>query len=320
MFKEQELMLAQQVARLAIWEWSADAGELRWLPGSTELFGYPLERLRTLDDVQRCIVQEDRDKVSQLRQDALRTCGEYNAEYRIVWPNGEIRWIRARGCGVEHAQRGKSLLGVSQDITEEKRREEKLRAQARLLDLAYEPIIVRDNSDRISYWNNGAQRLYGYTQQEAKGQVAHELLQTKFPQSLDDTQRQLHAAGFWQGEVIQTTKDGRLVHVESRWQTFSSDGKLLTLESDFDLSYQQAAQLARAWEEKAKLIADMSHEINNPLTVALSATHLLKSRCDDPEKYIGMLEEAILRIAEFIRKSGEIHRGLDKAQQQRTVD
>jgi PAS domain S-box-containing protein len=159
-----------------------------------------------------------------------------------------------------------------------------LRAQARLLDLAHEAIIVRDNSDRIFYWNNGAQRLYGYTQQEAKGEVAHELLQAKFPQSRDDTQRQLHAAGFWQGEVIQTTKDGRLVHVESRWQSFASDGKLFTLESDFDLSYQQAAQLARAWEEKAKLIADMSHEINNPLTVALSATYLLKRTFDGTQE------------------------------------
>jgi PAS domain S-box-containing protein len=73
---------------------------------------------------------------------------------------------------------------VSQDITEEKRREEKLRAQARLLDLAYEPILVRDSKDSITYWNDGAQRLYGYAWQEAKGQVYHDLLRTQFPHDL----------------------------------------------------------------------------------------------------------------------------------------
>jgi PAS domain S-box-containing protein len=308
-FKEQELVLAQQIAGLAIWEWSARTDEFTWLPGSTPLFGHPPEQLRTRADVLQCVVPEDRERIALMRDEAVRAGEEYKSEYRVMWPNGETRWIRAHGRGVEHPERGRLLLGVSQDITEEKKREEKLRAQARLLDLAYEPIMVRDSKDCIVYWNEGAQRLYGYSWQEAKGQVGHELLQTTFPQELQEIQQQLHATGFWQGELIQVTKDGRHVRVESRWQAFSTNG-LSTLETDFDLSYQEAVQIARTWEEKAALVADMSHEINNPLSIALSAAHLLKSDDKDRQQYIAMLEDAIMRIADFVKKSGDIHRSV----------
>lgn len=315
MFKEQELILAQQVAGLAIWEWDQKSDSIRWLTGSTLLFGRPLEQLRTMADLLQCVAPEDRERISKSRDAAVQSGGEYRTEYRVVWPSGEVKWIKGVARAGLDPQRGTILLGVSQDITETKETEERLRkqadvlrAQARLLDLAHEPILVRDNADKITFWNEGAERLYGYTQAEAIGRVSHELLQTKFPQDLQQIQKQVEASGFWEGELIHTTKDGRLVHVESRWRTFATNG-LSTLETNFDLSHQKALQVARVWEEKARLIGELAHEINNPLSIAASAAHLLKSGCDDPQQqYIAMLEDAITRIAQFIRKSDEIHR------------
>jgi PAS domain S-box-containing protein len=87
--------------------------------------------------------------------------------------------------------------------------------QARFLDLANDAIFVRTSRDRISYWNQGAQRLYGWTKEEALGRLAHELLGTRFPSPLS----QLQNVDYWQGEVLQVKRDGSEIIVASRWTT-----------------------------------------------------------------------------------------------------
>jgi len=191
MFKEDELALAQEAAGLAIWEWRADTNEFRWLSGSIELFGQPFTSLRTIEDVLSHIAAEDRERVARLRDEAVRTNGRLKVDYRVVWPNGELRWIRATGQVLERAGIGKVLIGVSQDITTDRKREEQLLAQARLLDMTHEPILVRDKEDRIRFWNKGAERLYGFSRADAAGVVSHDLLRTKFPAPLHVIQRQL---------------------------------------------------------------------------------------------------------------------------------
>src|ERR687891_107281 len=56
-----------------------------------------------------------------------------------------------------------------------------LRNQARLLDLTHDTVFVRDMNDVITYWNHGAEELYGWTKEEAIGQVSYRLIQTIFP-------------------------------------------------------------------------------------------------------------------------------------------
>src|SRR5690348_11728388 len=88
--------------------------------------------------------------------------------------------------------------------------------QASLMELAYNAIIVRDPQSRIVSWNQGAEQLYGYSAQEAIGQITHELLQTRFPESPEALDRHLSTGELWQGELVHTRKDGTLVLVESR--------------------------------------------------------------------------------------------------------
>src|SRR5689334_9267539 len=255
MFREQELLLAQEAAGLAIWEWVAEKDEFRWLPGSVPLFGVPVEQLRKQADVMRHVLPEDLERIVRESDEAIREGHDFVSEYRVRWPNGDVHWLRARGRPVFHPERGALLIGVTQDITESKAREATLRAQARLLELAHEPILVRDARDRITFWNNGAQRLYGYTWQEAIGRNSHELLRTEFPQPLQTVLSELTTTGFWQGEIVHCTKEGRRLHVSSRWQRLVLDGKYeaSTLETNFELTAQKVLQAAQAWEQKAEL-------------------------------------------------------------------
>ena len=75
------------------------------------------------------------------------------------------------------------------DLSERKRHEQQLAEQARLLDLSNDAIIVRDENDRITYWNKGATKVYGYTRQEVVGKVSHDLLKSEHPEPLSKISR-----------------------------------------------------------------------------------------------------------------------------------
>lgn len=86
-----------------------------------------------------------------------------------------------------------------------------------LLESTYDAVVVRDPRDKIIFWNRGAERTYGYTEEEAVSEVAHVLLKTRFPVPLVELNSQLTATGNWDGELIQVCKNGQEIRVDSRW-------------------------------------------------------------------------------------------------------
>jgi PAS domain S-box-containing protein len=85
--------------------------------------------------------------------------------------------------------------------------------KATLLDLANDAILIRSASGEISYWNRGAERLYGWSASEAFGQLPSELLRTEYPIPLAEIKLQEQ----WEGELTQVTRGGSRIVVASRW-------------------------------------------------------------------------------------------------------
>lgn len=157
---------------------------------------------------------------------------------------------------------------VARDITERKRAE-----RARLLDLTSDAILVRDSSDRITYWNKGASELYGYSRQEALGRVIHELLKTEFPAPLESIKEEFYREDRWSGELTHTRKDGTPIGVASRWSLDRNDfGQPSTiLETNTDITERKrfedavresefSAQLLKAQDEERRRIARELHD------------------------------------------------------------
>ena len=94
---------------------------------------------------------------------------------------------------------------------------ESLREQAALLDLTHDAIFARDMNGVIKYWNRGAQELYGWLAEEVLGKTSHTLLKTAAPAPLEQIEAEIVNAGRWEGELMQTKKDGAQVRVASRW-------------------------------------------------------------------------------------------------------
>jgi PAS domain S-box-containing protein len=95
--------------------------------------------------------------------------------------------------------------------------EANFREQAELLELTHDAIFVRSLDGKILYWSRGAERLYGWAKEEARGKVSQALLQTRFPQPLAEIEKELVERGSWQGELSHQRRDGARLTVSSRW-------------------------------------------------------------------------------------------------------
>ena len=183
-------------------------------------------------------------------------------------------------------------VAIRNDITERKRAEERVREQAALLDKAQDAILVRDLEDRIRFWNKSAERLYGWTAEEAAGRSADELLFKDRPVELEDAHRAFMAEGEWRGEMHQVTKSGREIVVESRWTLVLDERGLpaakLVVNTDISEKKRLEAELVRAAQLSllGELAAGLAHEIKNPLAGIQGAVDILIRRRDegDPER------------------------------------
>jgi PAS domain S-box-containing protein len=92
-----------------------------------------------------------------------------------------------------------------------------LHEQTNLLDLTHDAILVRDMRQTITYWNRGAENLYGWASEEALGRNLYDLLKAVFPTSLEEAEEEVMAAGRWEGELVHTKRGGGQVVVASHW-------------------------------------------------------------------------------------------------------
>ena len=148
---------------------------------------------------------------------------------------------------------------VARDITERKQFDLALAERARLLDLSSDAIMVRDQSDRISYWNQSACDLYGFSRKEAIGRVSHDLLQTVFPEPLDRIIEDLQRDNRWAGELTHTRKDGCRIIVASRWALDRDErgNWWSVLETNNDITQQKANDKAlRQSEERLRELSN----------------------------------------------------------------
>lgn len=129
------LAQAQQGSHSAAWVLRAEDGDIHWAPGGAELLGRPFEEASTLEALRELIYAEDRERVQRAAENAFYAGAAFHAEFRVVLPSGELRWLEARGTPSATDQRWR---GVVLDVTSRKQAElallraEKLAAIGRL--------------------------------------------------------------------------------------------------------------------------------------------------------------------------------------------
>jgi PAS domain S-box-containing protein len=137
----------------------------------------------------------------------------------------------------------------------EQQAEAALREQANLLNLTHDAIFVRDMNGTVKYWNRGAEELYGWPAEQAVGSVILELLKTIFQVPLEQIEEEVIGAGRWEGELVQTRRDGSQVVVASRWslQRDESSAPVAILITNNDITKsKRAEEVARRSEKELR--------------------------------------------------------------------
>lgn len=164
------------------------------------------------------------------------------------------------------------VFAAARDVTERKQAETRIREQAELLDQAHDAITMRDLDNRILYWNKGAQRLYGWTADEALGMKANELFYKEESAKSTEAIKAVLENGEWTGELHQITKNNRRLIVNSHYTLISdNNGKpksIFGIGTDITEKKQLEAQIMRAqrMESIGTLARGIAHDLNNILT------------------------------------------------------
>lgn len=197
-----------------------------------------------------------------------------------------ISWMSTKRQQAEEAlrqARDELEIRVQERTKELRQANETLRERANLLDLTHDTVFVRDMNDVITFWNRGAEERYGWTRQEAIGQVSHTIVKTTFPAPLSEINAELTRTGRWEGELLHTRRDGTVVTVASRWALQrDEEGKpVAVLETNNDITERKRAEeaLQKVQTELAhvtrvmtlgELTASIAHEVNQPLAAIVT--------------------------------------------------
>jgi PAS domain S-box-containing protein len=210
------------------------------------------------------------------------------------------------------------MLVMIVDVTKHERAEEQSREQASLLDLAADAILVRDLEQRVLFWNQGAERLYGWTRAEALGA----LYSTLFPreaEQLEGAEARLLEHGVWSGTLEQHRRDGGRVFVNSRWTLVRNAAgepkSVLVINTDATEAKKFESQFLRAQRLEAigTLASGIAHDLNNILSPILMSVGILRRRITDPdaEHMLAIIEGSAERGAGIVKQVLTFARGVE---------
>ncbi len=279
-----------------------------------KVWGYlPAELLGTpyIDKV----LPEDQPKTRAAAVEVMAGISTTHFENRYLRKDGSIAHIM---WSASWSQTDQNMVCVARDISEAHRSEARIAEQATLIDEARDAIFLRDLEHRVTFWNKGAERLFGWTAAEAEGRDIHDLLQPDtivFDEALTAVLRE----GAWNGEIQNGNKSGARLTLESRW-TLVRDAQgqpksILVIDTDITARKKIELQFLRSqrMESIGTLAGGIAHDLNNSLGPIILSLELLMDRFtdDDSQDLLEILRSSAQRGAAMVQQVLSFARGVE---------
>ncbi|NQD93485.1 diguanylate cyclase, partial [Pseudomonas sp. CrR25] len=208
------LALALEASELGLWDWNLQSDEVHHSQ-LRELFGLePGEVQVMLRDLKPRLHPDDLPALRRALVEHMKGQSDgYQIEYRVKHAAGHWVWLEDRGRAVERDVRGRVLrmLGTRRDISARKQQEEQQRLAATVFEAASEGIVILDPAYRLLAVNRAFSQVTGYRQEEVLGRSVTSLIaSSEARRQYQLISLELQANDSWQGELIETRKNGEL--------------------------------------------------------------------------------------------------------------
>ncbi|MDP1829060.1 MAG: PAS domain S-box protein [Archangium sp.] len=314
------LGFAGRAARMGGWMIDLPSRALTWSDEVCALHDLPPGYRPTLAEGLSYFAPEHRAVITRHMQRCEQEGVPYDLELPKRTARGRAFWVRTIGEAVrDPSGQVVRIQGAIQDITARKEAERRLSQQAALLDQATDAIFVRDLDHRITYWNQGAARLYGWSAPEVCGQRVDRLLHPGGEEStaFRAATKCLLDTGEWSGELQKHTRAGTTLTVQGRWTLLRDEqgqpSAVLTINSDITEKKKLEAQFFRAQrlESIGTLAGGIAHDLNNVLTPIILSVEVLRDsvRDDDGREVLDTLLASAERGSEMVRQVLTFARG-----------
>jgi PAS domain S-box-containing protein len=322
---EERLNIVAKATNDVLWDWNLQSDQVWFGENFSAAFGHEVEPTLLSERWFDFIHPDDKGRVVSSLCALLAGGGRtWWSEHRLRRANGSYAYIFDRASVIYDGAKPVRLVGIKVDVTERKEAEEKIREQAALLDKTHDAIIVCDLDWRISFWNLGAERIYGWTTVEAVGgDVRRLLFAGNLPAQAGEMARSLEARGEWLGELPQFTKDKRAVTVRSRSTVIRGDDgrpkSLFLINTDITEHKQLEEQFLRAQrlESLGVLVSGIAHDLNNTLVPITIGVEILQGEplSENARAMVHTMGSSARRSAEMIRHMLVFARGGETGKQ-----
>lgn len=310
---EEQLDLALRGADLGLWDWNIKTGKVEFNTRWAEMRGYHLNEVKPyVDSWISGIHPEDLPRVQKTLDDYFNgRISEYESEFRVSTKSGNWIWILDRGKLFERDSEGRParMVGTELDITERKRLEEAVRLNeakaSGIVSISADAIVSIDEDQKITLFNEGAEQIFGYSNSEMIGRpieilmperfrIGHRHLVEEFAKEKGMSRRK----GEKGKSITGLRKNGEEFPAEASISKLEIGGVKIFTAALRDISDQQnrEIQLQRAIKTREDVLAIVSHDLKNPVSVIGLSAQMLK-RMDEVDT------NKIQRIADKIQLS-----------------
>jgi PAS domain S-box-containing protein len=291
---EARLRHALDASGAGVWAWDGDTGLITADEAYRAMFGFAPDATVDFDAWQTRLHPDDREPLKERAEDCLRTGGQWREEFRVLHPQGGLRWLAGLGRVVHDAEgRVTGMTGINIDISAQKVAEAAVAAsEAHLkavIEGAIDGIVAVDNAGTVRSLNPAAAKMFGFAPSEIIGQNVRVLLphfnaSDSFPREVSHMDVSSTVGAQTIGgthEAVGQRKDGSAFPLDLGITEVSREGQRLVIAIMRDITERKQAE-----ETQRLLIDELNHRVKNTLATvqAMAEQTLLKAR--DPSHFV----------------------------------
>lgn len=283
---------AADLFELGLFDHDQVTDELWASAGHRALYGVTSDESLTIPRLLQGLHPEDFDLVAPAiaRAHDPALGGRFDVEHRVIWPNGEIRWIRTRSqtefASIDGQLRAVRTVGACADQTSRKEAERERERIVSVLEESPDFVAIASPDRTLSYLNRSARRLFGVSDDDDISQrnladhhteASREVLVSR---AIPDAERD----GVWSGEATLLGAHGQEVPVSlvllAHFRADDSIERYATIARDLSREKELEEQLLHSQKMEAlgRLAGGAAHDFNNLLSVIISGTDLARGR------------------------------------------